>query len=147
MFCWPCIIVTYLRSKHNQLDTHFTFTYTLIRFKVSTCFRHYLPIFRRHYMNAYLVTVVCGCSCGLVSECSRDQPTTTTVHNSHQICVRVVPPEDRRVTPETCRDWNLIKCKWKWSVYQVGCVYYVIPLNFYIRRSILLYLLPLCSVV
>jgi hypothetical protein len=22
--------------------------------------------------------------------------------------------------------WTLIKCKWKWSVYQVGCVYYVI---------------------
>jgi hypothetical protein len=24
------------------------------------------------------------------------------------------------------RLWTLIKCKWKWSVYQVGCVYYVI---------------------
>jgi hypothetical protein len=26
------------------------------------------------------------------------------------------------------RLWTLIKCKWKWSVYQVGCVYYVILL-------------------
>jgi hypothetical protein len=24
------------------------------------------------------------------------------------------------------RIWTLIKCKWNWSVYQVGCVYYVI---------------------
>jgi hypothetical protein len=23
------------------------------------------------------------------------------------------------------RLWTLLKCKWKWSVYQVGCVYYV----------------------
>jgi hypothetical protein len=27
------------------------------------------------------------------------------------------------------RLWTLIKCKWKWSVYQVGCVYYVIMEN------------------
>jgi hypothetical protein len=39
-FCWPCIIVTQLRNKHNQLDAHFTFTFTLFRFKVSTCFGH-----------------------------------------------------------------------------------------------------------
>jgi hypothetical protein len=25
-------------------------------------------------------------------------------HTSHQICVRVVPPEDGQVMPETCRD-------------------------------------------
>jgi hypothetical protein len=24
------------------------------------------------------------------------------------------------------RHWTLIKCKWKWTVYQVGCVYYII---------------------
>jgi hypothetical protein len=40
-----------------------------LRFKVSTCFGHYLPIFRRHYMNAGLVTIVCSCRCGLVSGC------------------------------------------------------------------------------
>jgi hypothetical protein len=56
-----------LRNKHNQLDTHFTFTYTLLRFKVSTCFGHYLSIIRRHYTNATLVTIVCSCRCGLVS--------------------------------------------------------------------------------
>jgi hypothetical protein len=52
------MIHTYLRNKHNQLDTHFTFTNTLLKFKVSTCFWHYLSIFRRHYTNADLVTVV-----------------------------------------------------------------------------------------
>jgi hypothetical protein len=60
-----------LVNKHNQLDTHITFTYTLIRFKVSTCFRHYLPIFRRHYTNADLLTIVLGCRCGLVSGCGK----------------------------------------------------------------------------
>jgi hypothetical protein len=62
------------------IGTLFTSTYILLRFKVSTCFGHYLPIFRRHY--------------------------TTTAHNSHQICVRVVPPEDGQVLPETSRDFE-----------------------------------------
>jgi hypothetical protein len=35
---------------------------------------------------------------------SWDQPTSTTAHNSHQFCVRVVSPEDEQVMPETCRD-------------------------------------------
>jgi hypothetical protein len=30
-----------------------------------------LPILRRHYTNAGLVTVVCGCRCGLVSGCGK----------------------------------------------------------------------------
>jgi hypothetical protein len=37
-------------------------TYTLSRFKVATCFGHYLPIFRRHYTNATLVAILCGCT-------------------------------------------------------------------------------------
>jgi hypothetical protein len=36
----------------------FTFTITLWRFKLSTCFGHYLPIIRRHYTNAALVIIV-----------------------------------------------------------------------------------------
>jgi hypothetical protein len=90
------------RNKHNQPDTHFTFTYTLLRFKVSTCFGYYLPIFRRHYTNADLVTIVCSCRCGLVSGCGK-----TSARNISRL-------------------WTLIKCKCKWNVYQVGCVYYVI---------------------
>jgi hypothetical protein len=43
----------WLRNKHNQLDTHFTFTYTLLRIEVSTCFGHYLSIFRRHCMMTH----------------------------------------------------------------------------------------------
>jgi hypothetical protein len=34
---------------------------------------------------------------------SWDQPTTTTAHNNHQLCVRVVPPEDGQVKLETRR--------------------------------------------
>jgi hypothetical protein len=37
---------------------------------------------------------------------SRDQSASTNAHNSHQICVRVVPPEDGQVIPETCRDFE-----------------------------------------
>jgi hypothetical protein len=40
-----------------KLDTHFTFTYTLLRFSVSTCFGHYLPIIRRQYTDTDLVTI------------------------------------------------------------------------------------------
>jgi hypothetical protein len=34
MFCWPCIIVTSLHNKHNQIDAQFIFTYTLLRFNI-----------------------------------------------------------------------------------------------------------------
>jgi hypothetical protein len=34
------------------------------------------------------------------------QPTATTAHNNHQTGVRVVPPEDGQVMPETCRDFE-----------------------------------------
>jgi hypothetical protein len=48
-----------------------TSLFTLLRFTVSTCFGHYLPILKRRYTNAGLVTVVCGCRCGLVSGCGK----------------------------------------------------------------------------
>jgi hypothetical protein len=48
-----------------------TSLFALLRFTVSTCLGHYLPILRRHYTNAGLVTVVCGCRCGLVSGCGK----------------------------------------------------------------------------
>jgi hypothetical protein len=37
---------------------------------------------------------------------SGDQPPSTTAHNSHQICVRVMPPENGQVMHETCRDFE-----------------------------------------
>jgi hypothetical protein len=52
---------------------------------------------------------------------SWDQLTTTTAHNSHQSCVRVVPSWGW--TSKVCNmlsQWTSIK--WKWSVHQVGCV-------------------------
>jgi hypothetical protein len=97
----------YLSNKHNQLHAHFTFTYTSLIFNVSTCFGHYLPILRRHYTDAELVTIVCSCRCGLVSGCGKTHPHLqlhTTVTN------RVVPPEDGQVMPETCpRQWTSIE--------------------------------------
>jgi hypothetical protein len=33
----------------------------------------------------------------------QDQHTSTTAYNNHQICVRVVLPEDGQVMSETCR--------------------------------------------
>jgi hypothetical protein len=34
------------------------------------------------------------------------QPTSTTAHNNHQKCVRVVPPDEGQVIPETCREFE-----------------------------------------
>jgi hypothetical protein len=34
------------------------------------------------------------------------KPTSTTAHTSHQSCIRVVSPDDRKVMPETCRDFG-----------------------------------------
>jgi hypothetical protein len=93
-----------LYNKHQKLDTLFSFIYTLLRFKVSTCFGHY---------------------CSLPP--SRDQPTSTTAHNSHQN-LRSCSDSWRWASNarNMSRLWTSIKCKWKWIVYQVGCVYYVI---------------------
>jgi hypothetical protein len=33
---------------------------------------------------------------------TRDQPTSTTAHSSHQTCICVVSPKDGQVMPETC---------------------------------------------
>jgi hypothetical protein len=79
--------------------------------------------------------IVRSCRCGLVSGCgnicslltSWDQPTSTTAHNSHENCVSDSASwrwasNARKMS----RHWNSIKRKWKWSVHQVGWVYYVI---------------------
>jgi hypothetical protein len=47
---------------------------------------------------------------GMLEECSlttfRDIPTSTTAHNSHQIWVQIMPPEDGQVMSETCQDFE-----------------------------------------
>jgi hypothetical protein len=60
-----------INNNNNNIRNHLIHTshFTLLRFTDSTCFGHYLPLLRRHYTNAGLVTVVCGCRCGLVSGC------------------------------------------------------------------------------
>jgi hypothetical protein len=37
---------------------------------------------------------------------SWDQLTSTTAHNSHQSCIRVVSPDDGQIMHETCRDFE-----------------------------------------
>jgi hypothetical protein len=55
----------------------------LFRFKASTCFGHHLPILRRYYTNAVLVSVVCSCRCGLFSGGGETLliPRTTHIYN------------------------------------------------------------------
>jgi hypothetical protein len=36
----------------------------------------------------------------------REQSTSITARYTHQNCVRVVPPEDGQVMPETCRGFE-----------------------------------------
>jgi hypothetical protein len=46
---------------------------------------------------------------------------SVSVHNSHQFCARVAPPEDGQVMPETWRDIEHQKSVVKRSVHPVGC--------------------------
>jgi hypothetical protein len=64
-----------------------TSLFTLLSFTVSTCFGHCLPILRRHYTNAGLVTVVCGCRCGLVSGCGK---TVNLNKVKSEVCIKLV---------------------------------------------------------
>jgi hypothetical protein len=48
------------------------------------------------------------------------QPTATTARNSHLKTASVVPPEDGRLTPETCRGLRHNKVFMKVKVYLVG---------------------------
>jgi hypothetical protein len=57
----------------------FKINFTLFKLKASTCFGHHLTILRGHY---------------------------TTLHYTHQNCVRVVHREDGQVMPETCRGFE-----------------------------------------
>jgi hypothetical protein len=90
----------------NLIHTRFTFNYTLLRFEALTCFGHYLPIFRRHYTNAGLVTVVCGSRWGFVSGCVTGH--NTPIHNilstASQLSISQkalgMLPEDGNVMPK-----------------------------------------------
>jgi hypothetical protein len=73
--CWKCrantvfnVLLTVRNSNainaSNLIHTSFSLS-LLFGFKTSTCFGHHLPIFRRHYTNAVLVSVVCDDRCGL----------------------------------------------------------------------------------
>jgi hypothetical protein len=104
-------------------------------FNVPKCFGHYLPILRRLYTNAELVTCVqlymwVGLRIWKDSSLpiSWDQTTSTTELNSHHCCVRVVPPEDGQVMPETYRD-----TEHQWSVSESEvCIKLVVLLRNYV---------------
>jgi uncharacterized membrane protein len=57
MFCRPCIVV-YQYSKTNEM--HFLYS-IYCELTASTCFQHYLLIFRRRYTNNnwYIACVLC----------------------------------------------------------------------------------------
>jgi hypothetical protein len=57
-----------------------------------------------------------------------DQPTSTTAHNSHQNCIRVVIPDDGQVMRETCRGFER---QYSDSVREV-CVKFVCILRNYV---------------
>jgi hypothetical protein len=68
-----------------------------------------------HYTNAELVTIVCSCRCGLVSGCGKTALILSSCSASWGWASNA-----RNMS----RHWTSIKCKWKWSVHQVACVYY-----------------------
>jgi hypothetical protein len=75
--------------------------YTVLKLEVYTLNKHPPP----PYTKEDFVAFVYGCRCELVSGYGKIAvfPTSTTAHNSHKICVRVVPPEDWQVMPESYR--------------------------------------------
>jgi hypothetical protein len=90
-----------LMNQH-QLDT--LFLVCLLRVNASTCFGLYSPIFRRLCTVAVIACVGCVLTaCGL-RETRNIQAVNT--HPTHAITPNnncAEPPEDGRVTPETCR--------------------------------------------
>jgi hypothetical protein len=66
MFCWPCIIVTWLCNEHNQLDT-LHFHYDFIEVQSLDTFQALLAHHRETHTNAALVTIVCSCRCAFAS--------------------------------------------------------------------------------
>jgi hypothetical protein len=95
--------LTELRNKHNQLDIHtFYFYLRFIMIQVLNMFRQLLV-----YLQETLHERRFGDCCVLGSlPTSRHQATSTTAHNNHQTCVRVLSPEDGQVILETCRDFE-----------------------------------------
>jgi hypothetical protein len=55
-------VINYVINATNLIHTSLSL---LFGFKASTCFGRHLPIFKRHYTNAVLVSVVRCCRCGL----------------------------------------------------------------------------------
>jgi hypothetical protein len=107
-------------------------------------FRDYLPILRRHYTNAGLVTVVCGCRCGLVSGCGKSSHILRPAHVSGITC-----PSSGGTT-QTQGWWLLcavVDVGWSQDVgRQVGIAYYEITsrwhtVNENIKFPFILYLL------
>jgi hypothetical protein len=78
------------------------FHYTLLMFNVSTCFGHYLPIFRRYYTNAELVTIYnctqqspilrsCSTSWGWASNARNMSRQWTSIKCSESdVCIKLV---------------------------------------------------------
>jgi hypothetical protein len=127
--CWlhGIPLQSYLITRTNSI--HFTITFTLLKFKASTCFGHHLSILRRHYTNTVLVGVACCCRCSLftgygkTADChlqSNLTPWTTYISNSTlhppKLCSCSASWGWASDARNMSRLWVLIKWKWLWSV-------------------------------
>jgi hypothetical protein len=82
-----CVLYEYWKQQNYVINTTnliHTLLSFLFKFKASICFWHHLPIFRRRYTNAVLVSVVCGDRCGLFSG-------TAHIYNSKIAYIICVP--------------------------------------------------------
>jgi hypothetical protein len=88
----------------HQLDT--LFLVCLLRVNASTCFERYSPIFRRFCTVAIWCNCVRGMCVDRVQVAVNCNPHATNTHPTHAIAPNsncAEPPEDGRVTLETCR--------------------------------------------
>jgi hypothetical protein len=108
-----------LMSLYSNLITctnliHFTFTFTLLKLKPSTCFGQQLPLLRRHYATTVLVGVAC---CYIWLD---HTPWTDYINNStlrpRKLCSCSASWGWTSDARNMSRLWVSIKWKWMWSV-------------------------------
>jgi hypothetical protein len=85
--------------------------------RCSTCFGHRASVFRRHYTSSFWCELRALVAVGWFKLVTTQQ---IQVHATHTKNCSVVPPEDRRSTPETCRGLRHNKVFVKVKVYEVG---------------------------
>jgi hypothetical protein len=132
-FCWPCIIMYYSNVTNLiHFHNHFIVSWS------STCFGRQASIFRRHYTNSFWCELRALLAFGWLQVVGRlaywswglqealhepNKPVFPQLVTSQTLqCTQltpktasVVPPEDGRLTPETCRGSRHNNWFWKWE--------------------------------